>query len=232
MTIDETKRATESNVLNAIMIARESEELKDLRSQLARAGLNCTLHPDGEGMPVHTRSVDLVLVVIQHTDNDIRVPRGTGKPGHLPVIALVRRDALLDIDMLDGTDDFVVAPWTADEIIARAQHTLKQKGHTNGKSVIKCNNLVIDPETYEVALDGRLINLTFKEYQLLHLLASNKGQVFTRDSLLNLVWGYDYYGGDRAVDVYIRRVRSKIEDTNQEFIQTVRNVGYKFRKED
>ena len=76
---------------------------------------------------------------------------------------------------------------------------------------------------------GRLLALTFKEYELLKLLATNKGKVFTRESLLNEVWGYDYYGGDRTVDVHIRRLRSKIEDPTHTFIETVRNIGYKFK---
>jgi len=83
----------------------------------------------------------------------------------------------------------------------------------------------------EVTVDGRLVTLTFKEYELLRFLASNRGRVFTRDVLLNEVWGYDYYGGDRTVDVHIRRLRSKIEDSTHIFIETVRNIGYRFRKQ-
>jgi len=82
----------------------------------------------------------------------------------------------------------------------------------------------------EVTLAGRVLMLTFMEYELLKFLASNKGRVFTREVLLNKVWGYDYYGGDRTVDVHIRRLRSKIEDLTHTFIETVRNIGYKFRE--
>ena len=73
--------------------------------------------------------------------------------------------------------------------------------------------------------------LTFMEYGLLKFMAGKKGRVFTRDVLLNMVWGYDYYGGDRTVDVHVRRLRSKIEDSSHTFIETVRNVGYKFRED-
>ena len=73
--------------------------------------------------------------------------------------------------------------------------------------------------------------LTFKEYELLKFLARTSGRVFTREALLNRVWGYDYYGGDRTVDVHIRRLRSKIEDSSHTFIETVRNIGYRFRKD-
>ena len=81
------------------------------------------------------------------------------------------------------------------------------------------------------ALTYRPITLIFKEYHLLKFLTSNQGKVFIREALLNKVWGYDYYGGDRTVDVHIRRLRSKIEDSTHSFIDTVRNIGYKFRDE-
>ena len=79
-------------------------------------------------------------------------------------------------------------------------------------------------------MENRVIELTFKEYELLLYLAGNKGRVFTRESLLNKVWGYDLFGGDRTVDVHIRRLRSKIEDPEHTFIETVRNIGYRFKK--
>ena len=80
-------------------------------------------------------------------------------------------------------------------------------------------------------MDNRIIDLTFKEYELLKLMATNRGRVFTRDNLLDKIWGYDYFGGDRTVDVHIRRLRSKIEDANHSYIETVRNIGYKFIKD-
>ena len=96
-------------------------------------------------------------------------------------------------------------------------------------TIIKAGDLAIDPIRCEVEVGGRLMALTFKEYELLKLLATNKGKVFTREALLNEIWGYDYYGGDRTVDVHIRRLRSKIEDPEHSFIDTVRNIGYKFK---
>ncbi|MBN2463695.1 MAG: response regulator transcription factor, partial [Dehalococcoidia bacterium] len=99
------------------------------------------------------------------------------------------------------------------------------------RDLIKCGNLLIDTAKYEVSISGRLLALTFKEYELLKFLARNKGRVFTREALLNEVWGYDYYGGDRTVDVHIRRLRGKLNDLNNTYIQTVRNIGYKFGKE-
>ena len=95
--------------------------------------------------------------------------------------------------------------------------------------MIKCGGLIIDLARCEVTVSGVTVELTFKEYELLKFLASNKGRVFTREALLNKVWGYDYYGGDRTVDVHIRRLRSKIEVSDYSFIETVRNIGYRFK---
>jgi DNA-binding response OmpR family regulator len=96
--------------------------------------------------------------------------------------------------------------------------------------VLRCGALLIDLANYKVMLDGRPIELTFKEYELLRFLASNRDKVFTREALLNRVWGYDYFGGARTVDVHIRRLRSKIEDRGHAFIETIRNVGYRFHE--
>ena len=89
-------------------------------------------------------------------------------------------------------------------------------------------DLVLDLGNYKVFVAGQLVTLTYKEYELLRFLAQNKDKVFTREALLNRVWGYDYYGGARTVDVHIRRLRSKLEDNEHTFIETVRNVGYRF----
>ena len=89
--------------------------------------------------------------------------------------------------------------------------------------------LVINPVNYEVSIDGNRINLRFKEYELLLLLATSPGRVYTREAILNQVWGYDYFGGTRTVDVHIRRLRSKIDSYGEKFIETVWNLGYRFK---
>jgi len=106
----------------------------------------------------------------------------------------------------------------------------KLQDKTARSKLIKHGDLLIDLPKYEVRQAGRLIVLTLKEYELLCLMASNPGRVFTRETLLNKIWGYNYYGGARTVDVHIRRLRSKIEDGGHSFIETVRGVGYKFKE--
>ena len=85
---------------------------------------------------------------------------------------------------------------------------------------------------YEVTVEGRIVELTFKEYELLKLLTSNRGRVYTREALLNRIWGYDYYGGDRTVDVHMRRLRAKIPSPYNNMLKTIRNVGYMFSPQD
>ena len=101
---------------------------------------------------------------------------------------------------------------------------------TARSKLIKHGDLIIDLPKYEVRQAGRLIVLTLKEYELLCLLSSNPGKVFSREALLNKIWGYNYFGGARTVDVHITRLRNKIEDGSHSFIETVRGVGYRFKE--
>ena len=147
----------------------------------------------------------------------------------LPVIALVSPEMLLDFDLQLGVDDFVVSPPDTDEVITRVKLTLHRNRNEDADDVIRAGSLVINPSTYEVSLRGKRVNLRFKEYELLRLLATNPGRVYSREALLSSIWGYDYFGGTRTVDVHIRRLRSKIEDAEHPYIETIWNVGYRFR---
>ncbi len=124
-------------------------------------------------------------------------------------------------------DDFVVAPVEAGELRQRLSRIIWSRTGVGDGSVIQHGSLVIDLERYKVTVSDDVVDLTYKEYELLRFLASNPGKPFTREALLNQVWGYDYYGGSRTVDVHVRRIRSKIE-RREPFIETVRNVGYRF----
>lgn len=123
-------------------------------------------------------------------------------------------------------DDFLVEGCGEKEVEARVGRLLKSTRRS------ECSKgLVIDVERYEVRLDGEPVELTYKEFELLRYLSSNPGKVFTRQALLKQVWGYDYFGGSRTVDVHIRRIRSKIEKEGRTFIRTIRGVGYMFEPE-
>lgn len=148
----------------------------------------------------------------------------------LPIIVIISSDMIQNIEAITYIDDFVVEPYMSTEMLIRIKRAIKKISNSDSKQIISCGNLLIDTAKCETYLEGRLLSLTFKEYELLKFLAANKGKVFNRDALLNEVWGYDYYGGDRTVDVHIRRLRSKIEDGTHVFIDTVRNIGYKFKE--
>jgi len=149
---------------------------------------------------------------------------------HIPVIVLIPREILDSLSLSTDIDDFVVKPWEATEVTARIKRILARKESIDSEDIIECGDLLVDLAKCQISLGDKLIMLTFREYQLLKFLASNQGKVFTRETLLDKVWGWDYYGGDRTVDVHIRRLRSKIEDRNHSFIETVRNIGYRFKE--
>jgi DNA-binding response OmpR family regulator len=150
----------------------------------------------------------------------------------LPVIALVARPRFADLDPGLEFTDFIATPPDPDELVARARRALREPAGSSpdDEGVIRVGGLVIDTSSYEVTLGGERVSLRFKEYELLRLLSENPGRVFSREALLNQVWGYEYFGGTRTVDVHIRRLRSKIEDADHPFIETIWNVGYRFRQ--
>jgi DNA-binding response OmpR family regulator len=145
----------------------------------------------------------------------------------LPVIVIAAPQQLQLVGPGVAVDDVIVPPIDEDELRARIGRVLWSHAGTDDGTVLRRGSLVIDRERYTVTVDGAIVDLTYKEYELLSFLASNPGKPFTREALLNQVWGYDYYGGSRTVDVHVRRIRAKIERHDQ-FIETVRNVGYRF----
>jgi two-component system alkaline phosphatase synthesis response regulator PhoP len=110
----------------------------------------------------------------------------------------------------------------------RLRHLLVRFGRGDARTVIRYGPLVLEPDTYQASLNGEPLDLTYMEYELLKFLASHPGKVFSRETLLSRVWGYEYYGGARTVDVHIRRLRAKLGDAHEDLIHTVRSVGYRF----
>jgi DNA-binding response OmpR family regulator len=143
------------------------------------------------------------------------------------VLLLAAREQLAMVGAGIRVDDFIVPPLDSDELRTRIARVLWVHTGADEGSLLRRRGLVIDLERYTVSVDGEVVDLTYKEYELLRFLATNAGKPFTREALLNRVWGYDYYGGSRTVDVHIRRIRAKIE-RHEPFIETVRNVGYRF----
>jgi two-component system alkaline phosphatase synthesis response regulator PhoP len=221
-------------MLRLLMIARETGALAELRSRMTGSGLTCDIVPLSEELDeaITAHRPDLVLLEMDGSlpaDEMQAIVRGLKEEKRLPVIALLPRDTLGSLNGNLDIDDFITGPYDAHELVLRARLVLSRARNIDGGELIKCDGLTIDLARCEVTLEGEIIELTFKEYELLKFLASHRGRVYSREALLNQVWGYDYYGGDRTVDVHVRRLRSKIEDATHAFIETVRNIGYRFK---
>ncbi len=149
-------------------------------------------------------------------------------PRRTATIAILRLQQVATLDPELPVADFVVFPAASEELLARIRRAAQGHAGAEPSHVLRCGDLTIDQASYKVFVGNRPVELTYKEYELLRFLALSQGKVCTRETLLNRVWGYDFYGGARTVDVHIRRLRSKIEDGTHTFIETVRNVGYRF----
>ena len=146
--------------------------------------------------------------------------------GDVPVLMLTARTSEMDkVKGLEGgADDYVVKPFGIMELQARVKALLRRTGRPRSEAVITCGDLEIDPAAREVRKNGALVELTYKEFELLRLLASRRGMVLTRDDILQAVWDYDFAGETRTVDMHVKTLRQKLGDG---YIQTVRGVGYK-----
>jgi DNA-binding response OmpR family regulator len=139
------------------------------------------------------------------------------------------RELSLNLELRDELfDDFCLAPFHPAELEARVRHLLWRVGGGSRPDMIEYRELSLNLETYQASIASRPLDLTYMEYELLKFLAQNPGKVFTREMLLNRVWGYEYYGGARTVDVHVRRLRAKLGEEHAGLIQTVRSVGYRF----
>lgn len=146
----------------------------------------------------------------------------------LPLLMLLPEDQLERLDRAWDIDDYLTLPVSPTRLVERLNFILWKLGKPTPFDRYVSRGLEIDFERYEVHVQGSAVGLTFKEFELLKFLATHPGKVFTREVLLDKVWGYDYFGGTRTVDVHIRRLRSKLEAGGTVYIETVRNVGYKF----
>jgi two-component system, OmpR family, alkaline phosphatase synthesis response regulator PhoP len=146
-----------------------------------------------------------------------------------PLLLLVSGAHLGDLELRDELfDDFCLHPFHPRELEARLRHLFFRTGTGTRPELVEYGSLVLNLETYQAAIDGTPLDLTYMEYELLKFLAQHPGKVFTRETLLSRVWGYEYYGGARTVDVHIRRLRAKLGEEHANLISTVRSVGYRF----
>lgn len=180
----------------------------------------------------------MVLDVMLPELNGFEVLRRLRKSSDMPVIMLTARDTVMDkVAGLDGgADDYMTKPFAIEELLARIRLALKKRkgvSTVQAENQLSCRGLTMDIQRYEVTYAGNKIELTHREFELLKVLLENRNIVISRDTLLEKVCGYDYFGETNIIDVYVRYLRSKLDDVYQvKWIQTVRGVGYVIRDDE
>ncbi|MGI6096917.1 MAG: winged helix-turn-helix domain-containing protein [Dethiobacteria bacterium] len=224
-----------------ILVVEDEKTLsKVLKFNFEREGFITEIAFTGEEAleKIEKDAPDLIVLDIMLPGIDgFEVCRRVRKNHDIPIIMLTAKgediDKVLGLEL--GADDYLTKPFNPRELLARVRAILRRSAHNNTdniKKVIKLDTLRIDLLQRKVYLKNKQVDLTAKEFALLSFLASNPGQVFSREQLLEQVWGYNYYGDARTVDVHIRHLREKLEldPKNPEMILTVWGVGYKFRE--
>jgi len=191
-----------------------------------RTGCDLALHED----------FDLILLDIMLPElNGMEVLRRIRRSVSVPVIMLTARDSVTDkVSGLDlGADDYITKPFAIEELLARIRSALRKRPAASEEALLSAGRLLLDPKRHTVTVDNNPVDLTKREFDLLHYLLKNKGLVLSRETLLENVWDYDFDGGTNAVDVYIRFLRGKIDEIYDiKLIRTIRGVGYVIKEDD
>ena len=218
-----------------VMVIEDEKDIRDLvRYNLERAGYRVSTAADGEAGLKNlfaSRPDALVLDLMLPGRNGLEVLRELrGEPltRDLPVVVLTARGAEMDklLGFEHGADDYLVKPFSVRELVARLGAVMRRARPPRDAAALEVGALRIDPAAHEIRLRGRPLDLTPREFELLAFFARHPGRVQTRDELLRKVWGYDYVGQTRTVDVHVRRLRRELGD-DETMIETVTGVGYK-----
>lgn len=224
-----------------ILIVDDEENILDLIDyNVKNAGYETVKAMDGREALEKFSAEDFDLIIL-----DVMLPHIDGfdllksirKKSMVPVLMLTAKTEELDrvLGLELGADDYLVKPFSVRELLARIKAILRRTAETGAEteqSKISSKDISLDLNGYKAFIGDTEVKLTMKEFELLKYLMLNKGRVFTRENLLNNIWGYDYYGDSRTVDVHIRHLRSKIEEHlgENKYIKTIRGVGYKFEE--
>ncbi len=226
-----------TNITNKILIVDDEANICELiRLYIEKEGYEAIIANDGGRAIEYFKAYSPVMVLL-----DIMLPVKDGwqvcreirAAGDTPIIMLTAKgetfDKVLGLEL--GADDYIVKPFEPKELIARIKAVLRrcEPRHDAETEELNFDGLKIGYETYEIYLDDKKIEMPPKEFELLYFLAKNKNKVFTRDQLLDEIWGYEFFGDSRTVDVHIKRIREKIETDGKKWnLKTVWGVGYKF----
>ncbi|MBM7867547.1 response regulator [Heliobacterium gestii] len=225
-----------------ILVVEDDQHILELvRFNLEKEGHAVQAAVDGEAALAYLQEelpdliiLDLMLPRLDGLELCRRV-RSRNHSSHLPILMLTAKgeevDKVIGLEM--GADDYMTKPFSPRELVARIKALLRRTSRGDGRTggPMQVGELTIDADRYEIRVGGVKQDLTPKEFELLRWLASHPGKVFTREFLLERIWGYDFFGDSRTVDVHIRHLRQKVEKDpgNPRYIETVRGVGYKFR---
>ncbi|MBO5169015.1 MAG: response regulator transcription factor [Phascolarctobacterium sp.] len=226
--------------MNKILIADDNKQITSILASYARKeGLEPVIALDGaEALDAFARYQDdivmILLDVMMPEVDGFEVCRRLRKESMVPIIMITARgedyDKIMGLDI--GADDYVIKPFSANEVMARVRAVLRriQVQEQQKQNVYEVSNLKIDLDKYVVEIGGEEVALTKKEIELLWTLAKNSTKVFSRENLLDSIWGYDYFGDSRTVDSHIKRLRAKLDKYDHEGwdIKTIWGVGYRF----
>ncbi len=224
--------------MGKILVSDDDKNICELlRLYLEKEGYEVSIANDGTQAiaKFNAESPDMVLLDIMMPGLDgWQVCREIRKKSNCPIIMITAKgetfDKVLGLEL--GGDDYVVKPFDTKEIVARIKAVMRRTGKNTSEGDVKevrYDKLVVNMTKYELKVDGKIVDTPPKELELLYHLASNPNRVYTRDQLLDEVWGFEYYGDSRTVDVHIKRLREKLEGVSDQWsLKTVWGVGYKF----
>ena len=222
-----------------VLIADDNKDITDILARyVAKEGYEPIIAEDGEIAEQYYEQyhpIAILLDVMLPNKDGYEVCKDIRKKSSVPIILITARgedfDKIMGLDI--GADDYIVKPFSPSEVMARLRAVLRrlerpEEEDTN--NVLRVNNMVVNLEEYSFSVDGKKVPLTKKEIETMWTLAGNPNKVFTRDNLLDSLWGYDYYGDSRTVDSHIKRLRAKLDSVEHPdwCIKTIWGVGYKF----
>lgn len=222
-----------------ILIADDNQQITSILAEYAKINnyLPIIAYDGKEALDkFYNEDVDIILLDVMMPFKDgFEVCQEIRKTSNVPIIMVTARgedfEKIMGLEI--GADDYIVKPFSPNEVMARVKAIMRRIDKEEKSDLVKYDNLEVNLSTYTVLIDNNNLDLTKKEFEILWTLISNKNIVFSREKLLDAVWGYDYYGDSRTVDSHIKRLRSKLEKYGSQSwsIKTIWGVGYKFEGE-